>query len=334
MSHETYRAAVIGLGNIGFQFSLDRKRKGISSHVSAYDKSPRTTLVGVADSDPEKIAIFKKYYKQVPAFETARDLMESGKIDVVSICTPPSSHYAILKSLVPYPLKAIFCEKPLSETLEEGKEMIQICDARNIILAVNYIRRWNDTCLLAGKMLSEGKIGNIKILNAIYGGEIFNIGTHLLDLIFMLIKRKPIYVSGFSPNIAAADPDISGSILFEDDIFCSVLATGKKKNMIFEVDIIGDEGRIRILESGDRIEWFVPKESPGYSGYSEFFSAPPPEIQREDRFLKTIRNMVSAMDKKEPVRCSGADALKALSLSLALLNSAKEKGAVMTEIGN
>ena len=45
-----YQAAIVGLGNIGFRFSYDAKRKGTWSHVDAYNKCLSTELTGLSRS--------------------------------------------------------------------------------------------------------------------------------------------------------------------------------------------------------------------------------------------------------------------------------------------
>lgn len=319
-----HKAAVIGLGNIGFQFNLDPKRKETWSHVSAYEKCGKTRLAGAVELSPEKIDLFKRQYPDIPVFKSVKDLMESVDIDIVSICTPTESHYPILKELLGYPVKGIFCEKPFASDVAEAKEMVTRCNEKNVVLAVNHTRRWDDNYLVVKRMIKEGKIGRVKAVNAFYPGQIFNIGTHIFDVIRMLIEKDPEIVSGISYNLENPDPTISGWIQFEGQIPCTVLSTGKREDLIIEVDAIGDEGRLRILENGEKIEWYLFTKSSRFSGYRELALRPVEPISKKDRFVEAVNDIVSAIETGTGVvNCSGADGLYALAMSLAQLESAR-----------
>ena len=298
------KAAVIGLGNIGFQFNLDPLRKGTRSHVAAYQKCNKTKLLGAVEVNKEKINIFKKYYKNIPVFRTVKELMRNLSIDMVSICTPTSSHYSILRELIAYPIKAIFCEKPLALNIAEGKKMIQMCKKNKVILAVNHTRRWDSSYLFVKKIIKSGRIGKIKAISAFYSGQIFNIGTHLFDAISMLIEKNVEALSGFfSDKRDNSDPSISGWIKFNGDIPCTVITTGKKEDLIFEIDILGNEGRIRILENGQKVECYTFTKSKRYSGYRELELMPLKMPIKKDRFVEAINNICTAIQDKKNYVC-------------------------------
>ncbi len=327
-----YKAAVIGLGNIGFQFNTDPKRKGTWSHVSAYEKCKKTKLVGAVEVDAEKINIFRQY-KNIPIFKTVKELMESIEVDILSICTPTETHCLILKELLKYPVKAIFCEKPFASNLVQAWEMVCMCREKKVVLAVNHTRRWQDNFLFVKEMIHDGKVGRLRGVNVFYPGQIFNIGTHLFDVVRMLIQKKPETVSGISFNLDNRDPDISGWIQFNENILCTVVSTGKREDLIFEVDLIGDEGRIRILENGEKVELYSFTESLRYSGYRELSLVPVDTSQTKDRFVEAVTDIVKVIDgEKSEVNCTGKDGLYALAMSFAMLESAKKHG-ILVKVG-
>jgi predicted dehydrogenase len=321
-----FKAAVIGLGNIGFFFDLDPLRKETWSHVSAYTKCLKTELVGVVDVDKEKVNIFKQHH-DVLTSESIEELLESTTVDIVSICTPTEEHYDILKKLIKYPVKAIFCEKPIASDVCQAKEMVRLCKEKNIVFAVNHTRRWDSNYQFAKNMIEKGKIGNVKAVNAVYPSQLFNVGTHLLDTVRMLVQKDPKTLSGVASNIDAQDPDVSGWIEFDGPIPCTVISTGKREDLIFEIDVIGDEGRIRILENGVKIEWYAFVESTRYSGYRELSLMQMDPIQKNDRFVEAIYDIVSiTASEKSEVSCTGNDGFYSLAMGIAMLESARENG--------
>jgi len=322
-----FQTAVVGLGNIGFFFNLDPNRRETWSHVTAYERCKKTKLAGVVEIDRRKIEIFKHYYRNIPVFETIAQLMNNVETEVVSLCTPTESHYKLMMELIKYPIKGIFCEKPLALDVRQAKNMIQKCEGKEIVLAVNHTRRWDSNYLFVKKLISSGKIGSIKTVHLAYSGQIYNIGTHLFDAVRMITGKEAIQASGISKDCNVSDPHISGWLKFEEDIQCTVISTGGVKDLIFEIDIIGSEGRIKILNNGGIIELFLFTESPKYSGYRELRSESPGRVHKEDRLVEAVYDIISVIEgNKNRVNCTGYDGLAALLISHCMLESAKKNG--------
>jgi len=304
-----YSAAVIGLGNIGFKFSCDQKRKGTWTHVDAYAGCPSTALVGAVEINKETIDLFHSKYPDIPIYPTVKDLFSEHRIDIASICVPTRLHYSIYKEIIGHDIKAIFCEKPLSAEVHESQEMVDLAREKKIVMAVNYTRRWQNSFILAKKIVDEGKIGNIRAVTAYYPGQIFNIGSHLFDTVRMITKIRPRSFSAVMIQ-PGPDPSISGWMDCDQDIHFSFIATGKREDLVFEIDVIGDEGRIKILNNGDIVELFRFTESKRYSGYRELIRQDIEEIGENDRFADAVRNIADVLDGTVPsVLCSGEDGL-------------------------
>ncbi|MDD5072708.1 MAG: Gfo/Idh/MocA family oxidoreductase [Candidatus Omnitrophica bacterium] len=318
-----YTSAVIGLGNIGFRFSLDPLRKGVWSHVAAYEKSGYTRLAGAVEIDPGTVRLFKERHKKVPVFGSVSELMRKTSPEIVSICTPTATHYPILKELSRSGVKAVFCEKPVASSLREAREMVNLCRKKGILLAVNHTRRWESGYLAAKKAIDGGRIGKVTAVNCLYPAQVFNIGTHLFDIVRFLISADPETVSGVSFDPGKQDPGVSGWMIFNGKIPCTINVLNKRENLVFEVDIIGDKGRVKITENGGKLDLSVFRKSRRYSGYMELTPAPARPLPRKDRFIEAVDDIAKVlMHRKRSVNCSGEDGLIALSMSQALLASA------------
>lgn len=321
-------AAVIGLGNIGFKFDLDALRRKTWSHCRAYSKCALTRLAGVVEINPAKARVFGKHYPGIPVFRDIQGLMTSREVDIVSIATPTPTHYPLLRELLKFNPKAVFCEKPMAQTTREAKEMVNLCRKRGVLLAVNHSRRWDGNYIFARRAILNGAIGDIIAANLFYSAQVLNIGTHLFDAMMMLTGEKACCVSGVSGDLNKYDPSVSGWILTKNGIFCAVAATGRREQLVFEIDVFGTRGRLKISENGRKVEIFVFKKSPNYGGYEELS----PMIKRSspannDRFVDAVQEIALTLKRRETrVSCSGEDGLAALSVSLGLCDSAKRKG--------
>ena len=98
-----YKAAVIGLGNIGMMYDMDEKRYHPASHVFAYKDLERIDLICGVDLNDDKKEILKDVSPNSLFFYSFEEAIESGEIrnaDIISICTQPSSHLQLLKKLI------------------------------------------------------------------------------------------------------------------------------------------------------------------------------------------------------------------------------------------
>jgi predicted dehydrogenase len=304
-----FQAAVLGLGNIGFKFSYDEKREGTWSHVDAYGKCPSTDLIAAVEIDKTTIDLFHTRYPGIPVYPTVEALFAAHNLDIVSLCVPTKLHYPMFKEVSQYPVKAIFCEKPLSLSVEESREMVRIAQEKDILLAVNYTRRWQNSYIFVKKLIDEGKIGKITAITAYYPGQIYNIGSHLFDTVRMISGLQPVTASVIKVN-DAPDPSVSGWFLSEDKVFFSFIATGNREDLIFEIDVVGCQGRIRILENGDKVEYYVFQESKRYSSYRELVPVHITQPLPNDRFADAVQNIADVLIGSAPcIYCSGTDGL-------------------------
>lgn len=321
-----YGAAVIGLGNIGFRFSADRKRKQTWSHAAAYGRCRRTRLAAAADPDPAARAAFARVHPEVPVFADPVRMMEALPIDIVSVCTPTGSHWPVVSQILGFPVKAVFCEKPLAKDPTDARRIVEGCRRSDVVLAVNYIRRWDPHYRHVRRIIQRGAVGPVQRIHATYSGQLYNIGSHLLDTVNMLWPARVVALSGFG-GVSGGDPDISGWLQMEDGA-CLLSATARHRDLLFEIDLFGTEGRIRSLDNGERIELYRFEPSRRYSNYRELVpvdAAPAPSV---DRFVAAVDDICAVMDgDKTRPECSGAEALAVQSLLLALEASARAGGA-------
>ena len=89
-------------------------------------------------------------------------MLEKENIDILSLCTHPDSHEKIVKIAVKNGVRAIFCEKPISNSLGSAKEIINQCNSHNVRLAVNHFRRWDEFFINLKNDISNGVFGKIQ----------------------------------------------------------------------------------------------------------------------------------------------------------------------------
>lgn len=127
------RAAVIGVGYLG------------RFHAQKYAQAAGCELVAVADSRQDA---GEKVAAEVGTrwVEDYRELL--GKVDAVSVVTPTPAHFPITRDFLNAGAH-VLVEKPITETVAEAREMIELAASRKRVLQVGHLERFNAAILAA-----------------------------------------------------------------------------------------------------------------------------------------------------------------------------------------
>lgn len=326
-----YRAGIIGLGQIGNLFDEDPKRKEIWSHAGAYLASPNVTLAAGADSDEERRRRFRFRSVTANTYVDYRSMLKAENLQVLSVCAPTALHYDMVLAGARAGVRAIFCEKPLASSPEQAAEMVEACQAAGVILAVNHTRRWEPIYLHAKQLLAEGAIGRIEAIVGYYPGKVFTMGTHLFDLM-RFFGGDIQWVCGQSSDHRTApdeEGNLSGQVRFCSGATGCIVAGWDRINHVFELDLFGSAGRLRLSGDGAAMDLFRFDESPRYSGYRELtpVGASGPshgngQLQ-SNRLVAAVQDVIGCIDTGRTPACSGRDGSAAVDVAWALRESVR-----------
>src|SRR3990167_1514900 len=323
----TYRAALIGCGNIGSLYAEDSLIQGIYTHAGAYSACSDTTLVAVCDINAEKAKKCAEKWGVPAACTNLSALLTEHSPEIVSVCTPDHTHAAIIEQILnTTSVVAILAEKPLTLDEKQARYLLHLAKEKNILIAVNYSRRYSDGHKQIKNLIQTRTIGEIQSVSGFYTKGIFHNGTHWIDLARWLVGEIT-HIRGFDPlHGSEVDPNLSARLKFENGAegFLHNLAAGAFS--LFEMDIVGMEGRIRIIDSGHRIGFYCVTESPYYSGYKTLRKIDKQEEKVNNSLLNAVTNLVFCLKNNERPSCSGDDAMAALHVAAALKRSAQNNG--------
>jgi len=121
------RAGVVGVGYYG------------SFHAEKYATLPGCELLAVADHNEANGERAAREY-EVPHFSDHRELI--GKVDVASVVVPAVGHYQVARDLLEAGIH-VLVEKPITETEEEGRALIELAREKGLCLQVGHLERFN-----------------------------------------------------------------------------------------------------------------------------------------------------------------------------------------------
>ena len=87
------------------------------------------------------------------------------RVDLVTVATPNSTHFEITKAFLENGFH-VLCEKPMTMTIEEGEEIVEIAKKTGNICAVNYGYSGYSLMRHMKAMIARGDIGKVRLVNA------------------------------------------------------------------------------------------------------------------------------------------------------------------------
>ena len=133
------RTAVAGVGYLG------------KFHAEKYAALEGSRLTGVADTNVSAAETVAAKLG-VPAYADYRDLLD--KVDAVSIVVPTQLHYEVAKSFLEHGVH-VLVEKPITATVAQARELVELAAARRLILQVGHLERFNPAILALDTVLAQ-----------------------------------------------------------------------------------------------------------------------------------------------------------------------------------
>lgn len=325
-----YNVLIVGAGNIGAFFDTSESEE-ILTHAHAFTNHGEFNLIGFFDTDIKKAQKAAELWG-CKAFGNIDDCFNSESIDIVSIATPDECHYSILKEISKLPLKIVFVEKPITKTISEAKEIIQIFKDSNIDIIVNYSRRFVPEFDKIKNDIASGNYGEYLTGTGYYGKGIIHNGSHLIDLLRYLIGEidtiKPIdNISDFRSD----DKSISAVLTFENNMPFFVQIVDCRKYTIFEVDLLFEKKRIKICNSGLKIEEYNVQKDKVFKDYKNIVKEVDTDTSLHNALYNAVENIYKHMTEGQNLKCNIEDGFKTLQTSIKIKESVKIKESTKDE---
>lgn len=307
-----YRAAIVGLGQVGMQFDRDPKRTGVWTHFRAYEHLDNLyDLSAVCDPDKARLLSAVERKPGLRAYTDLDEMLEKETPDVVSLCTPPELHVGQIMKCSGR-VKGILSEKPLGGGAEEATSAVEACAQSGTLLLVNYYKRFDGAVPQFRRLVEAGRIGQVRHVTGYYSGPLEAVGSHLVDLC--------LYLFGPMKLERMADSASSGLFRLENGGTVALMATGRREDLVFEVDAIGSEGRLRLLDNCARVEAWAFQASRRYDNYRELHLEPSEGGMVSERFLPLFEEMHAGLDGSRTVFTSdGRSALASQRLLVEMM---------------
>ena len=228
----------VGIGLIGYAF-MGKAHSNAYRQVEKFFPDIAATpimraICGRNQSNVSRAAEAFGWQSHETDYET---LVSRDDIDIVDITAPGRNHY-LMAIAAAKAGKAVFCEKPLGNTLEEARAMVEAVEKAGVINMVCFNYRRVPAVALAQKMIANGDLGEIHHFRARY------LQDWIVDPNFPLVwrLRKDIAGSGSLGDLAAHSVDTAHFLLGSNITSLTALTHTFVKQRPLPAESTGAEG--------------------------------------------------------------------------------------------
>ncbi|GGF91464.1 hypothetical protein GCM10010916_05940 [Paenibacillus abyssi] len=255
-------------------------------------------------------------------------MLKEHKPDVISICTPPETHYELLRYiLVHTDTKLVFCEKPVVANVSEAKAISALYApfANTRYVVPNLTRRWNKGMKGIHDHIQKKTYGTLYRVHARYTRGILNTGSHLFDLLNWFAGNiNQVMVFEQVETTADRDGDLSYSFHFktEKDLSGYAEAFNDAFYYMFEIDLYFENGKIEISESGNKVQYLRQSPHRLFSGFNGLTVDKVEDHLLEDANLQhAVNHLADLLDGNAAPVCTLVDGLYPIYVSQAIERS-------------
>jgi predicted dehydrogenase len=141
------KGAIIGLGKMGL------------SHASIMGAHPKVDFKAVCDSSSLVLESFKKF-TDINTYSDYKKMLNKESLDFVIVATPTKFHYQMVKDALDKNIH-VFCEKPFTLTIEQGKELQEFASQKNLVNQVGFHNHFIGTFRELKRLLDQNVLGEL-----------------------------------------------------------------------------------------------------------------------------------------------------------------------------
>jgi predicted dehydrogenase len=302
---QTVRTAVIGVGYLG------------RFHAQKYATLPRSRLVAVVDADS---AVREHVAAEVGCRAVADFREVLGEVDAVSIATPTPAHFDIARECLERGIH-VLVEKPITETLEQARGLVEVAASRGRILQVGHLERFNPAIrALKGTLGTPRFVESHRLSPFKERGTdvnvVLDLMIHDIDLIQSLVSAPIVSIDAVGTSVFSSGLDIANArIRYANGCVANTTASRISMKMERKLRIFQDDAYVSI-DLQQKVLTVVRKPPEGSGAALGQVSIEERSYEQGDALRLEIEAFLAAVCGECPPVVTGEDGLRALETAL------------------
>ena len=299
-------------------------------HLNNWKEISGVELVGFYDPN-DNIAkdVAAKY--NIKQFTSPEELIE--KCEAVDIIAPTNHHFELCKAAIRKG-KHVFVEKPMANTMDEGRELVKLVKEANVKLQVGHVERFNPAFLaLQGVTVNPMFIEVHRLAQFNPRGTevsvILDLMIHDIDIIMSMIKSDVKNISANGVAVMTDTPDIA-NVRIEFDNGCVANLTSSRISMkkmrkmrLFQrdayigIDFLEKKTEIIKMKTPEDVSAFTfDIETPNGK---KTLAIANPQIKEVNAIKLELEQFRDAVTKNTPTAVNEVDGLRAMDIAHQIL---------------
>jgi len=299
---KTLKTAVIGVGYLG------------KFHAQKYHALKHSDLVYVCDQDEENAKLIAE---DLECDYTTDYKSLLGKVDAVSIVVPTQLHFNVARDFLENG-SDVLVEKPITSTLEQAQQLVDIAQANNRKLQVGHLERFNPAMLALNESLDKPLfIESHRVAPYNPRGAdvsvILDLMIHDIDIILDIVGSKVSSISANGVKALSNDIDIANARLeFENGCVANVTASRASLKSERVMRIFQHDTYINLdFQNKTLTTYTKSKDKEMFPGVADIESGKQ-SFEQGDALLAEIESFINTIQTDGIPVVSGEDGLRAL----------------------
>lgn len=298
---EKIRVGVVGVGHLG------------AVHAKDYARLDNVKLVGVCDCNIERSLEIGKRFKTA-SYSDYEDFF--GKIDAASIVVPTSLHYNVAKDFIRNNIHVLI-EKPITKTLSEADELIEMAKERNLILQVGHIERFNSAVLAVEPHITTPKFIECQRLGPFHKrvqdvGVVLDLMIHDIDIVLGLIQKEVVNIEAVGLSTMSNYEDVANvRLTFEGGIIADITASRVTKDVVRKMRIFQEDSYLSLD--------YVTQDAMIFRKRGDRIDKERIRIKKKEPLKKELKSFIECVRTGKRPIVSGVEGRRALQVALEIV---------------
>src|SRR6185436_12500453 len=296
------RVGVIGVGHLG------------KHHARILASLPDVELVGVVDTNRPRADEIAAANHTRPLYD-AKEL--AGNVDAVTIAVPTETHLEVARSFLMAGVP-VLVETPMTRTLDEADQLIELAARAGVPLAVGHTERFNPAVEVASTLLSNPRFIEVHRLGAFPERSldidvVFDLMIHDLDVVLSLVNSDVTEIEAVGVPVLTGRVDIANARLkFANGCIANVTASRISRDRVRKIRFFQPMAYLSIDYAAQKVEMWKLVRGQGAMPSIEGGEVKVPE---DEPLKRELADFVDAAVSKRAPKVDGAQGRRALALA-------------------
>ena len=319
------KIGLLGVGHLG------------KIHLKLLKEIPQFQVIGIFDPDKERSQKVQNEFN-IPAFNSPDELI--SQCDAVDVVAPTIAHYPLAMKALKRS-KHVFIEKPISNTMEEAREIMTIADEAAVKVQVGHVERFNPAFLAVQHYFDNPMfIETHRLAQFNPRGTdvsvVLDLMIHDIDIVLSVVKANVKKINASGVAVVSDSPDITNArIEFDNGAVANITASrislkNMRKSRFFQrdayisVDFLEKKTEIIRMKTihEEPADPFAVTIDLGEKGTKQIFFDNP-KIAETNAIKMELESFADSILNDKPTAITARDGFRALDVAFRIMEKMK-----------